>query len=417
MQPKLQIVSGYSQNRRTLYAGLDLDSHGTYVRRRLTAGVLTLLCLAGATALAIGTRAGAQQSDAQEQLRAIEGKQNAVAGDIDSLNQQVDSLIGQMGGLQVRQAELEKALVVKRAELVKANAELAAGEAHLNEVRAQLQRALVVLRDRLVEIYKSNQPDMISILLEESSWSDVEATGEYLSRIQHNDQTVVDRVHSLRDEVKHQVELLTDVRNAVAAAKAAIVDERRELAQTKRSLLAQRDQLVAARRAREQALERLRSQASALSGALNGPLSGGETVPSSPGHAGLVNGLAVPPANAPAAVVDVINAANAIADEPYVWGGGHGSFESSGYDCSGAVSYALHGGGFLSSPLDSTGLTTWGSAGFGTWITVFANSGHTYAYIAGLRWDTGGNGGGNGPRWHSDLRDNSGMIARHPSGY
>ena len=388
------------------------------MRRRLTAGVLLLLALVGASALAIANgRAGAQQS-AQEQLHAIETKQSSVAQGIDGLNQQVDSLIGQMSGLKTKQAELAKALVEKRAELVKANAELAQGEAHLNEVRAQLQRSLVVLRDRLIEIYKSNQPDMISIILEQSSWSDVEATSAYLDRIQNNDKTVVDRVHSLRDEVKHQVELLTEARNTVEAAKQAIVGQRRELAQTKRSLLAQRSQLVTARHAREAVLQRLRSQASSLSGALNGPLSGGETVPSSPGHAGLVNGEAVAPANAPQAVVDVINAANQINSLPYLWGGGHGSFDSpSGYDCSGSVSFALHGGGFLSSPLDSTGLSTWGSAGFGTWITVFANSGHAYMYVAGLRFDTGGNGGGFGPRWHSDLRDNAGFIARHPSGY
>src|SRR4051812_35134953 len=79
VQRKLQIVSGYSQNTRTLYAGLDLHSHGTYVRRRLTAGVLALLALAGATAMAIGTRAGAQQSDAQAQLHALESKQTDVA--------------------------------------------------------------------------------------------------------------------------------------------------------------------------------------------------------------------------------------------------------------------------------------------------------------------------------------------------
>jgi len=386
------------------------------VRRRLTAGVLALLALGAVTAMAIGTRAGAQQSDAQAQLHALESKQTDVAQGIDELNREVDSLIGQMSGLKTKQAELAEALVQKRAELIKANAELAKGEAHLEEVRAQLKRALLVLRDRLVEIYKSNQPDMISIILEQSSWSDVEATGEYLDRIENNDQTVVDRVHSLRDEVKHEVELLTEARNAVAAAKAAIIDERRQLAETKRSLLAQRSQLIEARKAREQVLERLRSEASSIEGALNGPLSGGETVPSSPGHAGLVNGLAVAPANAPAAVVGVIDAANSISDTPYVWGGGHGSFESSGYDCSGAVSFALHGGGFLSSPLDSTGLETWGSAGFGSWITVMANSGHAYMYVAGLRFDTS-QSGGNGPNWTTAPRSNAGFIPRHPSGY
>ena len=88
---------------------------------------------------------------------------------------------------------------------------------------------------------------------------------------------------------------------------------------------------------------------------------------------------------------------------PYVWGGGHGSFESSGYDCSGAVSYALNGGGFLSSPLDSTGFTYWGESGAGNWITVYANSGHVYAVIAGLRWDTSGTDG-SGPSWSTARR-------------
>ena len=112
-----------------------------------------------------------------------------------------------------------------------------------------------------------------------------------------------------------------------------------------------------------------------------------------------------------------IAAANSIATTPYIWGGGHGSFSSPGYDCSGAVSFALNGGGFLSSPLDSTGLETWGSPGAGSWITVYANSGHAFAVIAGLRWDTSGDTSGSGPRWHTDMASTAGFIARHPSGY
>ena len=112
-----------------------------------------------------------------------------------------------------------------------------------------------------------------------------------------------------------------------------------------------------------------------------------------------------------------IAAANQIATTPYIWGGGHGSFDSPGYDCSGAVSFALHGGGFLDSPLDSTGLEFWGEPGAGSWITVYANSGHAYAVIAGLRWDTSGDSVGTGPRWHTDMASTAGFIARHPSGY
>ena len=125
---------------------------------------------------------------------------------------------------------------------------------------------------------------------------------------------------------------------------------------------------------------------------------------------------AIAPDSAPQPVKDAIAAANRITNKPYEYGGGHGSFEDSGYDCSGAVSYAMHGGSFVSQPLDSTGFMSWAHAGRGTWITTYANSGHVYAMIAGLRWDTSGSGG-KGPRWHTDTRSASGYTVRHPRGF
>ena len=127
------------------------------------------------------------------------------------------------------------------------------------------------------------------------------------------------------------------------------------------------------------------------------------------------DGTAVAPSSAPQRVKDVIAAANEIIDKPYRYGGGHGSFQDSGYDCSGTVSYAMHGGSFVSQPLDSTGFMSWAHAGSGTWITTYANSGHVYAVIAGLRLDTSGTGG-TGPSWHNDMRSASGYTVRHPAG-
>jgi cell wall-associated NlpC family hydrolase len=133
-------------------------------------------------------------------------------------------------------------------------------------------------------------------------------------------------------------------------------------------------------------------------------------------QATLVGDKAVLPANAPPALQGVIAAANHIRNRPYSYGGGHGSFVSSGYDCSGSVSYALHGGNMLSSPLASGSLEDWGELGEGKAITIYANGGHAYAVIAGLRWDTSGTGD-SGPSWHSDMRSSEGFVARHPSGY
>ena len=131
----------------------------------------------------------------------------------------------------------------------------------------------------------------------------------------------------------------------------------------------------------------------------------------------LANGMLIPPQSAPLRVKGAIAFANRIRNKPYVWGGGHGRWWDVGYDCSGAVSYALRGGSFLESPLPSGNLERWGAPGEGRWITVYANAGHAYAEIAGYRWDTSGDAEGTGPRWHEDLRSSAGYVARHPLGY
>jgi cell wall-associated NlpC family hydrolase len=128
----------------------------------------------------------------------------------------------------------------------------------------------------------------------------------------------------------------------------------------------------------------------------------------------LANGEAVAPAGAPAVVQQVIAAGNAIALTPYKWGGGHGAWEDNGYDCSGSVSFALAGAGLLDSPLDSTGLSRYGDAGAGRWITIFANGGHVFMSVAGLRFDTSGANGGT--RWQASGRSNGGFALRHPPG-
>jgi hypothetical protein len=132
----------------------------------------------------------------------------------------------------------------------------------------------------------------------------------------------------------------------------------------------------------------------------------------------LTGNLASAPESAPAAVKAAIAAANSISSTPYVWGGGHGSWYSYGYDCSGAVSFALYGAGLLDTPLTSGSLESYGEPGPGRWITIYANAGHTYAVIAGLRFDTAGNPEGiSGPRWHVEPPYPEGFVVRHPAGY
>ena len=146
-----------------------------------------------------------------------------------------------------------------------------------------------------------------------------------------------------------------------------------------------------------------------------GPGSCSQTQPPAGKRAKLVNGQAVAPRSAPPRVKKAIAAANRIDHKPYRYGGGHGSFNDSAYDCSGAVSYVLHAAGLLKSPMPSGSFMNWKRPGYGKWITVFAHGGHAYAVIAGLRWDTSMTPG-DGPGWSAQMRSPAGFSIRHPGG-
>ncbi len=127
------------------------------------------------------------------------------------------------------------------------------------------------------------------------------------------------------------------------------------------------------------------------------------------------DGLAIAPASAPDPVKTIIAAGNQIASKPYKYGGGHAKFDDSGYDCSGSVSYALHGAGLLETALPSGDFTDWGDAGPGQWVTIYANSGHMFMVVAGIRFDTSGRTRNN-TRWQTDMRSTSSYTVRHPPG-
>jgi cell wall-associated NlpC family hydrolase len=154
--------------------------------------------------------------------------------------------------------------------------------------------------------------------------------------------------------------------------------------------------------AQMQAVERTakRAQQQALK-----PVAGGNSV-------GGDGTIPIPP-NVPEAVQRVIAGANAIADFPYVFGGGHASFVDNAYDCSGSVSYALAAGGLLSAPQTSGELEKWGAPGPGRYITIEAAAGHVYMYVDGVMFNTAGRSGVYASRWQVKPVDNSGYVTRH----
>jgi peptidoglycan hydrolase CwlO-like protein len=407
--------------------------HTTTAKRRVL--LLAALLLSALCALAVAWEGRAPAETPREKLEATQGKlehvrqsQSDLAATIAEQNKAIDSMIGEVSALRQKQAAVESELAEKQAELEAATAALEKEEAHLERVRAQLHRALGVLRDRMVAIYEAGSPDVVNAILESSDWSELAAQTEYLNRIQSYDDSVVSRVKSLRDEVTASVEKLSANRAKIEASRDAVAAIEKEVAAARQEAEARFAELKSAQAQRREAMEALESREEALGDNLasisnqiaseGGPAPTGETpAPLTPGQEAQVisESEASAPASAPAAVQAAISAGNSIATTPYIWGGGHGSFESSGYDCSGAVSFALHGGGFLESPLDSTGLETWGEPGPGQWITVYANAEHAWMVIAGIAFDTVG---GPGPRWHNPWVDSpEGFIARHPAGY
>jgi peptidoglycan hydrolase CwlO-like protein len=406
----------------------ETDSSAGKRRQLLLAGLL----LAVVCALAVGPRALAETLN--EKLEATQGKlervresQSSLTTSIAEHNRAIDSMIGEVSALRQRQAAIEAELAAKQEQLERATAQLNAEKRHLARVRARLQRALQVLRERLVAIYESGSPDMLGVVLDSSSWSEVTARAGYLSQVQEYDNSVAGRVKGLRDQVRSAVKRMAEARRQIKQARDAIAVKEREVASAREEAEERFGELKAAQAERRRALEALESRVEALGDNLaaiseqlassGAPMPTGTPAPLTPGETAnyISESQASVPSAAPSAVQAAIEAANAIATLPYIWGGGHGSFESSGYDCSGAVSFALHGGGMLDSPLDSTGLSTWGEPGPGQWITVYANAGHAWMIIAGLAFDTSG---GAGPRWHpSPVSSTEGFIARHPPGY
>ena len=320
--------------------------------------VFVALVVAGVTVgqTAFGDPAS-KMAQKQDELSRIQSSSGSLQSQIDAMNQRVDQLIGEESHLRQAQAAAQAQLDQKQAELDKATAQLNAERAELRRIRAKLQKSVGALEQLLVQMYKSNDPDITAVIMQSANWSDLLTRTEYIDHIQSYDNEVVARVRGLRDRITALVNQLQATHDRIQAARDAVAAKEREIASQHAQIQQQQSSLVSARNARQGVLNALLAKEHQIQLDIS-------HIPAPAGRATIdSSGDAIPPSNAPLAVRAAIEAANQIDDLPYIWGGGHGSFTSSGYDCSGAVSFALHGGGLLSSPLDSTGFEVWGVAG------------------------------------------------------
>jgi peptidoglycan hydrolase CwlO-like protein len=379
-----------------------------------------------ASSVGIALVAGPSSSAQSQRLGEVRAQQDRIRAELERQNAAVDALLGQVGELRARERKLAAERARQEAELAAARQDLNDARRALAETKRQLREARIDLKHLLVSVYRYGQIDMVTVLLDADGLDQLATRSVYLERIRDYENGVVVRVRDLRAAASARVDEMEDAVARMTAAREAIAERQEALAASRASLEQREAALRAAQIDRREQLGRLQGQERSLVEALSAPAPASadgdaaapepaEDVAAPSGSTATLNsdGTATAPADAPQAVKDAIAAANAITNAPYLYGGGHGSFESSGYDCSGSVSYALHGGGLLSAPLDSTGFMTWGDSGSGNWITVYSNPGHAYAVIAGLRFDTSGAP----PRWQTEPRDPTGYVATHPPGY
>jgi peptidoglycan hydrolase CwlO-like protein len=323
-----------------------------------------------------------------------------------------------------------------------ARARLAVLQRQANERQAQLaavQRSVVLARDRLTRLenrlrvaatvlaanlraaYEDQPPDVVTVVLESHGFADMLERLDSMERVQQHNGQIVSDTKTARAQVLAQTERLQGLEVRDRALTAQVIQARNAAAAVQGALLTRQAAQLQARANTTARLSTVRGQISSLRHQIARiAAAAAPPQPAAVAHpvAGLpidVGGMAQAPANAPAAVKQVIAAGNAIAGLPYLYGGGHGSFHANAYDCSGSVSYALAAAGLVSSPLDSTAFESWGESGPGKWITVYANAGHAWMVVAGWRFDTVALAE-DGTRWTRTMTSTAGFVARHPAG-
>ncbi len=387
----------------------------TRLRSPLRALVLTV---AAATATLLSVCLPASSSgDLQGQIAQHQSSVSALQSEISSETAKIQTTSNGIQQASTRLASLQGELARRIAQLANVQSALIAARDHLVVLENRLEQATRALAANLVSRYEGSQPDLVSVVLESHGFNDLLEKANFLERMARADADVVGATRTARTAVARQADALSGLETRDRTLAEEVLAQRNQVAALRAALLTQRIAVASQRNRNTSKLATLQSQlhsleARAAAQAAAAAASGNAAVG---GIAVNTGGMVQPPSGAPPAVAQVIAAGNAIASLPYVWGGGHGSFHDSGYDCSGSVSYALAAAGLLSSPLDSTGFESWGLPGPGRWITVYANASHAWMEVAGWRFDTVALAE-SGTRWSQGGGEYSGFVVRHPPG-
>jgi peptidoglycan hydrolase CwlO-like protein len=373
-----------------------------------------LLAAAGLLGTAMtSTSAGDLQSQISAKQSAASALQSQITDDAAKIASTTNGLSQARAELTQVQAELHK----REAQLKTVQTKLLKARAHLLDLENRLQTATQALSANLVSAYENNQPDMVSVLLDARGFNDLIEQLNFMKRISRQDAQILSFTRTARAEVARQAQQLGALEARDRSLAEQVLSRRNQIAALKAALLKEQIAEVAARNSDKNKLAKLNDQLGALetkaaqqaeaAAATGNADVGGITIDT--------NGMVQPPPGAPEAIKQVIAAGNAIATLPYIYGGGHASFQADGYDCSGSVSYALAAAGLVTSPMVSGQFENWGSPGPGKWITIYANADHVWMTVAGWRFDTVALAE-YGTRWHQGGGEFSDMVVVHPTG-
>jgi peptidoglycan hydrolase CwlO-like protein len=383
--------------------------------------VLRTAGAAGAVAAAVAILAGGSApsgaASLQDQIQAAQSAKSALQSAISADSTKIEQTTGGLRAAQGHLTALQSELSQREAQLGRVQTQLLDARTHLLDLENLLERAAKALSANLVANYEGSAPNLVTVVLQSHGFPDLLDQLAFLRTIGNEDARIVDSTRIARTEVARQADSLGKLEQRDQRLTAVVLAQRNQVAALQDALL----------RERIRALGNRADTASRL-GSLNSHLDALETkaaqqaaAAAATGNAGIggiavdTGGMVQPPPGAPAAVREVIAAGNAIATLPYIWGGGHASFQADGYDCSGSVSYALAAAGLLSAPMVSGDFEDWGEPGPGKWITVYASDGHVWMEVAGWRFDTVALAE-DGTRWAQGGGEFAGFVERHPAG-
>ena len=372
------------------------------LRRLLLICALALCATAAVTVLTTSADA-----DLSSRIQAKADRAEALRAAVAAESARIRSSSAGLASAQRRLRAVQADVSAQQAKLDRVETALVRARDRLTRLVTRQRDATDALRANLQAAYRNPQPDIVSVVIRAKGFQELLEQADFLKRVAKQNARIMDGARTSRAEVTKQANSLAEMQARELRLNEAL-QHRRDRAQTlETALLRVQERRLAARGAKSAQLRSLQSALASLRKRLARSARNG--IRTNPG------GAAQAPAGAPAAVGLVIAAGNAIAGLPYLYGGGHAGFKDTAYDCSGSISYALAAAGLVSSPMASGPFMSWGEAGPGRWITIYANPGHMFMVVGGWRFDTTALRGG-GTRWTRQMRPSGGFVARHPPG-